>query len=105
LTDYGDNSFANLSSINFSDLSSVGMNWMNGNNFGFSRMESIYVGDVAFKTNFSMFAFCNNFPSGESIYANSYEIASSWQKGGMSSWNADINDSICSFYTLASGSF
>jgi len=100
-----------LSSIDFSgltSLSNVDEYWLStfeGTN-GYMNLSSIYVGNLEFKENFSQNGFGDYLPTsaGHSIYANSYPIASTWQKGGISSWNADISDELCSFYTLSSDS-
>jgi len=61
---------------------------MHGTNSAFSNMTSIYAWNVHFKPGFSKTNFCYDFPTGagKSIYADSYEIASSWQQGGISTW-------------------
>jgi len=100
-------SFSSLTSISFSSLSSlssVGENWMRSDSIGFGKVTNIYVSNVNFKSGFNTTNFCTNWPSssGHNIRASSYVIASSWQQGGISTWNADLNDICCSFYTLSS---
>jgi len=101
------NGFANLTSINFSglsSLSSVGNSWMNGSTNGFANMTSIEVGSKQYPANVGT-GFCNAWPGGSStIYGDTYEIASSWKQGGLTTWNtyptpSELTDS---YYTLCS---
>jgi len=59
---------------------------------GFSNMSSINVGNIEWKPNFSSSFFCTSWPTGigKTIYANSYEVANSWQKGGISTWETSV---------------
>jgi len=83
-----DGGFSKLSSINFSglsSLSSVGGNWMKGGGEynSFAEIKSITVGSVSWKEDFSTDSFCDSWPSSGTIYGSA---ASSWLKGGISSW-------------------
>jgi len=83
--------FSNLSSIDFSGLSSltsVGEYWMYGYNGGFQNMKYIYVGNIAWKEGFSITGFCDSWPTGtgKTIYGDE---ATSWKVGGISDWTPE----------------
>jgi len=97
--------FRSLSSIDFSGLTSlesVGNMWMEGANGGFSSMTSIIVGDISKSASWSDSYFCNGWPTSGTIYGNSYEAASSWKVGSLSSWSTNPSTVFSSFYTLSS---
>jgi len=59
-------------------------------NNGLQNINSINVGSVEWNdANFNQEAFCDGFPAGngETIYADSYEVAVSWKKGGIANWD------------------
>jgi len=65
-----------------SSLESVGSDWMDGREGGFSSMTSIYVGSKSYPTSVGDY-FCDSWSTSGTIYGLQ---ASSWQKGGISGW-------------------
>jgi len=85
--------FPNLSSINFSGLSSltsVGNNWMNSGvtSNSFVSMVSINVGSIPFGFGFDQTNFYRSWPTSRIIYYSDTDetTGNSWKVGGLVSW-------------------